>query len=191
MGGLCHLIQAGFCLCPANMKHPETGEQSKFHVIIATVHLFPDELPRKKASAHECVLRDVIPYPKMNTHKDLRLHAHPRPVLHRLRNMIRRDQVATGEVDDGTRKLQNAMIGTSREVQLLYSSFHELLRRRLDLAKLAYLGWPHFGVAGDFGATEPLQLALAGRLCTLANGFGGLDLSFIGQFLIIPRGTST
>ena len=124
----------------------------------------------------------------MNTPESLRLHAHPRPVLNGLPDMVRRDQLAPGKVGDGARQFEHAMIGPRREVQLLHRGFHELFGRWLDLTKLTYLGWSHFGVAGHFGAAEPLQLSFAGRLHALANGCRVLDLPFLGQFLIIHTG---
>ena len=102
--------------------------------------------------------------------------------------MISRDHVALGKIGNSAGKLQDAMVGTSREVQLLHGGFNELFSGRLNFAELAHFGWPHFGIAGHSGTFEPLQLAFASGLHTLANGLRGLHLPFIGQFLVVHTG---
>ena len=69
-------------------------------------------------------------------------YAHPRPVLYRFCDMIGRDEIAISEVGNGTCQLEDAMISTCRQVQLLHGGFHQF-----------------FGVAGNFRAAESLQLA--------------------------------
>jgi|SRR5579863_9987746 len=102
--------------------------------------------------------------------------------------MIGRDKLTARQISNSPCQLENAMIGSRREVQLLHRRLHEFFSGRLNFAKGAYLGWPHFGIAGDFCAFETLQLAFAGRLHPLPNGFRVLDLPFISQFLIIHAG---
>ena len=53
------------------------------------------------------------------------LHAHPRSVLNGFRNMIGRDQVASGQIGNRAGKLQHTMVGTRRKVQLLHGRFHQ------------------------------------------------------------------
>lgn len=102
--------------------------------------------------------------------------------------MIGLNVVALSQVSDGAGQFQDAVVGTSREVELLHGRLQQLFGGRLDLTKLAYFGWSHVGIAGDFRAFEPLQLAFSSGLHTLTNGFRILDLPFIGQLLIIHAG---
>ena len=43
----------------------------------------------------------------------------------------------------------------------------------------------HFGVAGEFGAFEAVELAVAGGLDTFADGFGGFDMAPVGEFFVV------
>ena len=73
-------------------------------------------------------------------------------------------------------------------MELLHGGFEQFFGGGFDLAELAHFGWPHFGITSSFGAFETLQLDFASGLDALTNGCRGLNLSFIGQLLIIYAG---
>ncbi len=107
------------------------------------------------------------------------------PGLDGLGDMIGGDHVAFGEVGYGACQFEDAVIGTGGEVELLHGGFEQFFAGGVGLAEVAHFGWPHFGVAGGGCAFETVELAGTGRLHTLADGFGFLDIAFIGQLLVI------
>ena len=70
-------------------------------------------------------------------------------------------------------------------MELLHGGLQQFLGCRFDMTEVTDFGWPHFGIAGRLGSLETFELALACRLNTLPDRFGGLDLAFVGQFFII------
>ena len=102
--------------------------------------------------------------------------------------MICLDHFAAGEVGDGASKFEDAMIGAGGEVELLRSSFEQFFTRGIYFAEIAHFGGSHFGVAGQFGAGEALELAFAGGLDAATDGGGVLDLAFVGEFFVIDAG---
>ena len=71
------------------------------------------------------------------------------------------------------------MEGSGGEVQLVHGSFQEFLAD--------FVG-THFGIAGEFGACKADELAFADGLNTFTDGFGGFDLTFVGEFFIVDAG---
>ncbi len=73
-------------------------------------------------------------------------------------------------------------------MQLLHGCFQQFLCRQLNVTEVADFRGAHFGIAGQFGAGETLELAFASCLHALANGSRVFDLAFVGEFFVIDAG---
>src|SRR5579883_2682045 len=83
--------------------------------------------------------------------------------------MIGGDGIAFCQICDCTGKLENAVEGAGGEVHLLHCGLQQFFCGSIDIAKIAYLGWPHLGVAGQLCPCKALKLALASGLDALPN----------------------
>ena len=116
------------------------------------------------------------------------LHPHPRPVLYCLCHMIGRNHVTPGKISNRSGQFQHPVKRPGRQMQLLHCGLQQLLGGRFDVAEVADLGGAHFGVTGQFGAGEALELALASGLNAGTDGGGVLNLALVGEFLVIDTG---
>ncbi len=73
-------------------------------------------------------------------------------------------------------------------MELLHGSLQQLLGGGFDIAEVADFGGAHFGVAGQFGAGETLELAFAGGLDAGTDGGGVFDLAPVGEFFVVDAG---
>ena len=80
------------------------------------------------------------------------------------------------------------MNGSSREMELLHGCLQQFPGGKFDVTEVADFGGAHFGVAGQFGAGEALELAFAGCLDASTDGGGVLDLAFVGEFFVVDAG---
>ncbi len=72
-----------------------------------------------------------------------------RPVLQRLCQVSGLDAITAGQVGDGAGQLEDAVIGTRRELQLVHGRAHQGAAGIIQLGKLSHLGWAHIRIAGD------------------------------------------
>ncbi len=113
------------------------------------------------------------------------LHPHPRPILNRLRQVIRRNHITLRQIRNRPRQLQHPVKRPRRQVQLLHRRLRQLLCRRPHTAKLAHLRRPHLRIARQPRPLKPLELPLPSRLHPLANRLRILHIPLIRQLLII------
>jgi hypothetical protein len=80
------------------------------------------------------------------------------------------------------------VVGARGEVQLLHGGLEEPLAGGVGLAEVAHFGGAHLSVAGRFGSSETLELALSRCLHACADGDRGFGVAFIGQLLVVDAG---
>lgn len=91
------------------------------------------------------------------------------------------DALATGEVGDGSRDLENAVVGAGGEVHLLHGVLEITRAGGIERAMFAHEFGGHGGIGGDaFVFAEALALDLAGCGYPLADG-GGLFAELGGR----------
>ena len=80
---------------------------------------------------------------------------------------------ASREIGDCPRQLQDAVLGSRREVHLAHRRPHQALTFILQLAKLTYLPHSHIGVTDNIGLRigKPLLLNVSCGLHARADGF--------------------
>ena len=113
--------------------------------------------------AHPCILKN----PDADRNLPRLAGGEPRPVLQRLRHVLRADGLAAGEVSHGAGHLQDAMIAARRDLQLLHRRAEQ--RQRIvgtgRLALLLHVPRSQIGIAG-----EPLALSCRRRWSRVAAG---------------------
>ena len=72
-----------------------------------------------------------------------------RPVLQRLRQVLRGDALAARQVGDGARQLEHAVVGARGQLELAHGRLHQGAAGIVQGAELAHLGRAHVGVAGS------------------------------------------
>src|SRR5258706_7212355 len=77
------------------------------------------------------------------------------------------------------------MVGAGREMKLLGGGLEQFLARGIEFAEIAHLGWSHFGVTGQSGTAQALELALTRCLHARANRRGVFSLTLVGELLVI------
>lgn len=87
--------------------------------------------------------------------------------------MRRGDAISPGEVGDGARHLEDAIIGAGRKRKLLHRLLEQVTQRGVEDAELLELRWEHPGIGRQRGAIESAQLHLPGLLDAFADGAGG------------------
>ena len=87
-----------------------------------------------------------------------------------LEEVVGGDRVGAGEVGDGARDLEDAVVGAGGEVELLHGLLEKLAERRIDGAMLADLRVRHAGVGAGARAGEAGALAEARGLDAGADG---------------------
>ncbi len=112
-------------------------------------------------------------------------HSYPRSVLDGFRHVIGCNALASRQVGNRARQLQDAMIGTGRQMQLLHGRFQQLLRGGLHCTEGTNFGGSHLGVARQPCSGEPLHLSFPRSLDASANGGRALNTAPVRQFLII------
>ena len=70
-------------------------------------------------------------------------------------------------------------------MELLHGGFQQFLGGGFGAAEVADFGEAHFGVAGQFGTGETLELAFAGGQDAGTDGGGVFDLAFVGEFFVV------
>src|SRR2546421_3319679 len=73
-------------------------------------------------------------------------------------------------------------------MELLHGGFQQFLGGGFGAAEVADFGEAHFGVAGQFGTGETLELAFAGGQDAGTDGGGVFDLAFVGEFFVVDAG---
>ncbi len=111
-----------------------------------------------------------------------------RPVLQGLSQMGRGDDVAAGEIGDGTRELEHTVEGTRGELQALTGGFEQRLGARFDIAIAAHLFGAHLGIAGDGTASKAGALARTRGEDPRTNTLRVLTFTPVGQLLILDAG---
>ncbi len=102
--------------------------------------------------------------------------------------MIGCNQITVGKVGNRARQLQDTVESSGRDVELLHGCFQQLLDGGIDVAEVADFGGAHFGVAGQFGAGEALELVFASGLDAGTDGGGVFDLTLVGEFFVVDAG---
>ena len=139
----------------------------------------------------------------MTTETQYALHLqHPWPILQRLGQVRRADVFAAGQISDGARQFEDAVVGARRKLELVHGGLHQRLAGVVQLAEFAHFGGTHVGVAGGgvgggvFEAgvlretdvirlyEEAFALALAGGFDALAHRFGWFAGSPVAELLI-------
>ena len=82
-------------------------------------------------------------------------------ILDRLEQMVGFDPVARGEIGDGARHFEDAVVGAGRERQLLHRVLEHFGEGRVDRAVGADLRVAHARVRGRLGPLESRQLAIS------------------------------
>ncbi len=92
------------------------------------------------------------------------------------------DIFGIGQVRDGAGNLEDAVVGSGREVQLLHGLLQQIARSGADPAILFQVGLAHAAVAVNPAAVEAFLLNAPGFGDAVAHGFRGLRRSIFAQF---------
>jgi len=114
--------------------------------------------------------------------------------LQRLGQMHRLDLLTPGQIRDGARQLEDAVIGARRQVQLRHGRAHQGLALIVHLTELPHLGHAHVGVADDVRSpvdslirrhTKSSILYLPRRLDAPSNRLAGLAEAVAAQLVVV------
>lgn len=108
--------------------------------------------------------------------------------MNRLEQVRRLDAIGGGEVGDGARDFQDAIVGSRGKVELFHRLLKQIAERRVDRAMFADLRVGHPRVGSDLGARKARMLARAGGLRAFALQCRGLTGFFGAQFGQRKRG---
>src|SRR5574340_690153 len=108
----------------------------------------------------------------MNIGSDI---ADPRAVLKGFSEVGGGDLVAAAEVGDGTRELEDAVVGAGGELELVHGGTHEAAAGFIEGAKLAHLCRVHIGVGSQRCTGKTRALHLAGGFHALRDRAGGFS----------------
>jgi hypothetical protein len=112
----------------------------------------------------------------------------PRSVLDGFGYLICFNYITVFQVGDGTRQFQYAVKSPGGEVKLFHSRLKQALGVFFRLAEVPDFGGHHFGVTGQLGAVETLQLSPAGGGDADLNILRSLPEPVIGQLFIFYVG---